>query len=1202
MESIPSEPMTNINKSMKELYEVTKEKDIESKEEIEKRKKNLIKKRIEKRKEKRQKKVEKIIQKWLTLQKTIKEEITLEEVILKQQDDDFGNLKDLFTQYYETKIKSRRQFEIIKNLEKNIKTEHKEYKIEKDIDRVLLDASDPIRNLMFILRNNYDYITKLVSLIDETDEPEKIDSLVELFCNQFYENILIPNPEQEELLILIYKLLEEEITPMNSASIDEFLNDTSFIGKFISSFMNKRELKVFLTMLLNPLILSIENSGIECMDLSLNNIIKDINKNNLNESEPESGLSEITLETLLERIPKTTIHFKNYYVLENEQEEEENADRIGINIEGKDSNTNRDSITSGSSCSSRYNSIDVNIDIKKCNPEYQQKLDLDKIYEKVFTENNEEMRELYLYQLEQISDDPNLFTNEGLNLVLNDCYFKENKSLILHKYVNNFLFIKEKIDILIQSLIDKISTIPYIVRCICKVISLLMHKKFPLLPKYLRNSFIGKFIFDKCIFPVLSFENKNIMNSRIFSTNTKKCLDIIVSVLSNANKCCLYPTTTDTEKTIFNYYLIEIIPILNKFYEKVIDIELPKTLEDLVSKVKLKIEQNVDNKIFNFRRKNEKRKFEVVKKDSIKKRDSIKIGNEILFDYFKKNDDEIIHLQSICFSLSDVLFILTLIQRKENLFVGLPKYSFFKKTYERIGYDDYKLMEIIKKNKNIKYFFIVFKDEKNSQLEKLLRNNKKNISTFTSGNQDSDLICKRIKFCIKTILKGLNLLNNKDYSYLNRAISSNKFFSSIKKTLNDQSEYSEDHDAIPLKWYGQYINNYKKGLDENYQKDDFQKLYEELFNEEKDILNELKSFSSTIITRYGMNLRCAEKLLDKAEFDLLDIEKAKKFVKIEKFIETEKIEVCIRIKNDKDKEDKPAIMVIDEKSCNIHQKNPANENDIKNKIPAHAIYIKDFISKFSDNPWGSDKSNKLKNPKEFVIEDIKSGGNKYGINKTMKMYMDIIKKRIKEPIINGGLFDKESDVYEILEGIEDHILRQIYKDVFPKKIEGDEDDIFYYRTKYLDWVTPEHLEIKKVYLNQLGFAISCIRKLDEARSFFDKLDLISNAHNSINNTIKFSSGKDEDAGQDEMTPIFQYIILKAHPRRMISNINYMKCFLADNSSDFRAFFLSQIDLAISYINNIDHIQLKISKEEFDRKYNEAKEKYRNIDNAHVSEK
>ena len=106
-----------------------------------------------------------------------------------------------------------------------------------------------------------------------------------------------------------------------------------------------------------------------------------------------------------------------------------------------------------------------------------------------------------------------------------------------------------------------------------------MQKKFPLLPRYLRNSFIGKIIFDKSIFPALSFDNKNVIDSRIFSQNTKKCLNVIISVLSNANRCCLFPTTTDTEKTIFNYYLIEIIPIINKFYEKMIDVELPKMIE-----------------------------------------------------------------------------------------------------------------------------------------------------------------------------------------------------------------------------------------------------------------------------------------------------------------------------------------------------------------------------------------------------------------------------------------------------------------------------------------------------------------------------------------------------------------------------------------------------------------------------------------------
>ena len=1126
----------------------------------------------------KQQNVEKTIQKWIKLQKTIKEEITLEEVIIKQQKDDFKYLKDLFFQYYETKIKSRKQFYIIRKLEKNMKVDNPEFIVEKNGESILLTSNETIKNLLFLIRNNYDYITKIVSLIEETDEPENIDSLVELFCNQFYDNILIPNPEQEELLILIYKLLEEEITPMNSASIDEFLSDTTFIGKFISSYMNKRALKVFLAMLVNPLILSIENSGMECMDMSLKNINREVNK-----KRNDNQNSEINFDNWLDDIPKSTIHFKKYYVLDNEEENEKKK-KNEMKVER--------------SISMRSESIDITSEEIEKNLEYKDELTLDKIYSKIINEKNEDIKELYLYQLEQIGNDPDIFTNAGLKLVLNDPFFKNNRSLILKKYIDNFKFIKEKIDYLIQTLIDRISTIPYTVRCICKVISLLMQKKFPLLPKYLRNSFIGKFIFDKCIFPVLSFENKNVMDLRIFSHNTKRCLNAIISVLSNANRCCLYPTTTDTEKTIFNYYLLEIIPILNQFYEKLIDIELPKTLEDLVTQVKLKIDQNADDKIFKFRRKNIKRKFIPSKTVEEKKIITEKLENEILFDYFKNNNDEIMHLESICFSLQDILFILSLIKKKPKIFEGLPKYNFFNKTIERIQCDDIKFHDIIKKNGNARCFYIIFKDEKNSRLENLLRNNKKSISTFTSVNQDADLICKRIKFCIKTILKGLNLLNNKDYSYLNKATSTKKFFSAIKKTLNDLSEYSEENDQIPLKWYGQYIYNYKKGLAQIYQEDDYKLLYSEIYEEEENILKELKSFSSTIITREGMNLRCAEKLLDRAKYDLADIEEAKKYVKIEKFIDTEKIEVFIKIKEEKDEKDRnlsekdklPMIIITDASENSSHLKNPADENDKKNKNPPNAIYIKDFINKFIENPLDQDKNSLNCKIKSLVTQDIISGDRKNGIYKTMEMYMNLVKKRIKEPLINIGLFNDLTNMNELTKKIEDHILRQIYKDVYPP--EQLEDIKFYQRTKCLDWVTPEQLEIKKVYFNQLGFAISSIRKIDNARSVLDKIDLIINAHTSINNTIKFSLGKEDDSGQDEMTPILQYIILKAHPKRMYSNINYLKCFLGDsNLSDQNGFLLSQIESAYSYINNLNYQNLKITKEEFDSKFEEARKKY-----------
>ena len=395
---------------------IVEEKQIINNKPIKEAQTRIIKKKIKNRQEK----IQKTIKKWRRKQKIIKEEVTLEEVIINQQNDDINNLKDLFVQYYETKLQIRKQFEMIRNLGKNKKISNINYLIEKEIEDVLLDAHDPIVNLMFLLRNNYDYITKLVSLIEDSDGEEKIDSLVELFCNQFYDNILISNPEQEELLILIYKLLEEEIIPMNSVSIDDFLNDNSFIGKFISSFMNKWELKVFLSMLLNPLISSIENSGLDCMDMSLIGINNEITKKGV-----IGNKDCFDLELLLKKIPKTTIIFNENNILESEQIDNSNVFKQEFVVKGE-------------------SAIDKTSKNKKYNPNYQNELTFDVIYQKIDNEESDEMKDFYNYLLEQYGGDPDIFTNAGLKIVLNDPYFKNNKSDIMIKYINNFLFIQKK--------------------------------------------------------------------------------------------------------------------------------------------------------------------------------------------------------------------------------------------------------------------------------------------------------------------------------------------------------------------------------------------------------------------------------------------------------------------------------------------------------------------------------------------------------------------------------------------------------------------------------------------------------------------------------------------------------------------------------------------------------------------------------------
>jgi len=92
----------------------------------------------------------------------------------------------------------------------------------------------------------------------------------------------------------------------------------------------------------------------------------------------------------------------------------------------------------------------------------------------------------------------------------------------------------------------------------------------------------------------------------------------------------------------------------------------------------------------------------------------------------------------------------------------------------------------------------------------------------------------------------------------------------------------------------------------------------------------------------------------------------------------------------------------------------------------------------------------------------------------------------------------------------------------------------------------------------------------------------------LNNTVKFISGKNDDAGQDELTPLFQYILLKAQPDSLISNINYIRTLLSE--SDLvgpKGFFLSQMDSAIQFIRDLKPSQLKMDPKEFEKKISES---------------
>ena len=143
----------------------------------------------------------------------------------------------------------------------------------------------------------------------------------------------------------------------------------------------------------------------------------------------------------------------------------------------------------------------------------------------------------------------------------------------------------------------------------------------------------------------------------------------------------------------------------------------------------------------------------------------------------------------------------------------------------------------------------------------------------------------------------------------------------------------------------------------------------------------------------------------------------------------------------------------------------------------------------------------------------------------------------------------------------------------------------------LSWVKPEHFDIKRIYVNELKSAVSSLIKIDEAKSIYEKLQCVCYAHNTINNTIKFSKGYDTGAGVEEISPLFHFVIIKARPKRFFSNINYIKAFLSPvKYKCIDGFLLSQMEFAAEFILKITCEDLKMTEEEFNNNCMQMKEK------------
>ena len=183
----------------------------------------------------------------------------------------------------------------------------------------------------------------------------------------------------------------------------------------------------------------------------------------------------------------------------------------------------------------------------------------------------------------QLPENNNFYSNERFL----ETIFKSNCSdMIIYCYQYDFMKVINIIDEIFKSLLNNLPLLPYSIKCLCKMISILVKKKFHGLSNTEENSFIGKFFFCKLFAPI--FRNPAtlaLINKYIISRNTISNLEIITRIILQLVSGRLFRNGgKHTNYTPFNWFFLDQMPSVIKFFDYIVNkVKLPVFIEQCLN-------------------------------------------------------------------------------------------------------------------------------------------------------------------------------------------------------------------------------------------------------------------------------------------------------------------------------------------------------------------------------------------------------------------------------------------------------------------------------------------------------------------------------------------------------------------------------------------------------------------------------------------
>ena len=1045
--------------------------------------------------------------------------------------------------------------------------------------------TDAIPTFLFMFRENNHLMLKLIETIDKS----QYDILVPFLCHFFYENFYMESTEQEEIIYIIYLLLEKEIDKLYTPSEQTFL-DHSFISKFLKEMSSRYEIKNYIDIILNELICNLEE--LYCNFYSL-----DINKDPKNPKREETF--EITDDGELK--PKNEAAERNMKLHLNAFNAAKNMEQ-NIKHKNFESKKNIKKLQTAFFGAKAVNNSLINCLPKDVNCEITEKFLIDN-FEK---EQNEAIRQFFLKQIKKIKNcqNPVLFSPYQLHEYLK----KKKKKKITLESIDQFNkgvnLVTDFIDKLLSNL-ENDTIVPYSIKVICKFIYILMKKKFKNITRLELNNLVGRFLFDKLIFPILRNPDRNdVGKSRMITLNTRKNLINIYLVFKNLVKGELFNTDQNINFSVFNKYIIDNYYKVNNIIEKMIDVRIPEKLKKLSDE----FYENDDFVLDNSQRSEE----------------------EINYEYFKENPNDFMQHKSICFTINELNLFYSVVEEYQDLFY--TKGDPLEKVFETLS----NFISMIKDKPN--HYFVIISDNYNEEAEKLLFHKEKTLPLGKAKTQEE--IIQNLHYCISYLIGNLEILPHWDWAIEN--YQTMPTFQYINQYLNSyEGIYNFCPGSVPLSWYSLYIINNLHYIKPEDATNDYQPLYD---NIEKQIRNQLKKLSK-LNEFLTVNMTTKFLLIDHKikifEEELENVKNTFINIKTLQFIESKELLCSLATVEELRKKGIPVegetniknLLLQRETYCPLKlEKSSSKKKDKEDNSPKNINFfcytISNFIQRFIDyykliyeelKQFPLDIGSSSGITPQPNNSELLTGTIETRAKQVLNDYMEFVTISLDESGIfdppqlkrstEGSSFFRETineDRISTINKIEEEekdipteckqiaknsIYNFILKDICVKLSHQKaikEDISFHNKCISLSWIEPENLDISNEIVDESIFEkiIFHIKRMDNIRTPEDILNEFGLAVQLINSLYIFMSDKSAEA--NDLLPVIIYLIIKARPERMIFNLKYISFFF-DNSNLKGAlgYNLIQAKSAVKFINQLGPKETKLSEQEFRKKCSEV---------------